>query len=188
LITVALTATIDATDGCVWNAVVDPAERRRWDDRVLGEIRIPRSDDRLLRSTRRARIDLHADAIRRTCWRFRISGIPLVMVDETHRIDGRERVFGRITIGSMHFDQTITVHAAHDRSGPHTRLGMKLVAANSIAVIGELVPRLEVQRILIEYVDRTLRQIRKYCEALEQPGPADREPDPCRFPGRVVAL
>jgi hypothetical protein len=80
-------------------------------------------------------------------------------------MEGHERLFGRISIGSMHFDQTITVVEERDESGPRTRLGMKLVASNSIAVIGELVPRLEVQRFVIEYVDTTLRLIRKHCEA-----------------------
>lgn len=91
------------------------------------------------------------------------------MIEETHRIEGHDRVLGRISIGSMRFDRTITLHAEHDRSGPRTRLGMKLVASNSIAVIGELVPRLEVQRIVIEHVDTTLRQVRKFCEGLPQP-------------------
>ena len=65
----------------------------------------------------------------------------------------------------MHFEQTLTVIEERDESGPRARLGMKLVASNSIAVIGELVPRLEVQRLVIDYVDTTLRLIRKYCEA-----------------------
>ena len=97
-----------------------------------------------------------------------LAGVPLVMIDEIHRIEGHERILGRITIGSMRFDRTITLRAEHDRSGPRTRVGMKLVASNRLAVIGELVPRIEVQRIVIEHVDTTLRQIRKYCESLPQ--------------------
>lgn len=168
----ALTATIDATGECVWRALLDPALRPRWDDRILGEIRLPLRSDRVLHGVRRAPTTRHGDALRRACWRFRLAGIPLVMVEEIHRIEGHDRLLGRISIGSMHFDQTITLHAEHDRSGPRTRLGMKLVASNSIAVIGELVPRLEVQRIVIEYVDTTLRQVRKYCEGLPHPDAA----------------
>ena len=41
---------------------------------------------------------------------------------------------------------------------------MKLVAHNSIAVIGEIIPRLDVQKIIMEYVDMTLRQVQKHCE------------------------
>lgn len=156
----ALTATIDATGERVWRSIVDPSERPFWDDRILGEIKRPLGSPIGDRPTRRS-----PDPIRCTRWRFRFSGIPLVLVDETHRMEGHERLFGRISIGSMHFDQTITVAEERDESGPRTRLGMKLVASNSIAVIGELVPRLEVQRFVIEYVDTTLRLIRKHCEA-----------------------
>ena len=42
---------------------------------------------------------------------------------------------------------------------------MKVVARNSITVIGEIVPRLDVQKLVIEYVDATLRQVQKHCEA-----------------------
>ena len=169
MITVALTATIDAEGERVWRAIVEASERPLWDDRILGEIQLPKPRVRGRPSNRIARSDLHTNVIRRTAWRFRLTDIPLVMVDEVYRQEGRERLVGRISIGSLHFDQVITVHEEWDSSGPHTRLGMKLVAGNSIAVISELVPRLDVQRIVIEYVDTTLRQIRKYCETDEQP-------------------
>lgn len=81
------------------------------------------------------------------------------------RADGHDRIVSRISIGSMHFDQTLTLHEEDDESGPRTRLGMKIVARNSIAVIGEVVPRLDVQKVVIEYVDATLRQVQKHCEA-----------------------
>lgn len=168
MITVALTATIDAAGERVWRAIVEAGERPLWDDRILGEIRlpIPRKTPHVRgeRSNGTPRTDPHPQAIRRTAWRFRLAGIPLVMVDEVYRQEGQERLVGRISIGSLHFDQVITVHEERDPSGPHTRVGMKLVAGNSIAVISELVPRLDVQRIVIEYVDTTLRQVRKYCE------------------------
>lgn len=166
MITVALTATIDATAERVWRAVADPDERACWDDRILGEIRLPVSASRSMRT--RSRVpDLGSPAIRSNCWRFRLSDVPLVMIEETLRIEERERLFGRTSIGSLHFAQTLTLHAEYDRSGPRVRLGMKLVGANRVAVIGELIPRIEAQRFLIEYADTTLRQVRKHCEASE---------------------
>jgi hypothetical protein len=165
LITVALSATIDSTSERVWRALVDPAERPLWDDRILGEIPTPPSRAPRRGAPRAA--DDPQDVLRRTRWRFRLADIPLVMVDEILRVEGHDRLYGRISIGSMHFDETITVHAENDPSGPHARLGMKLVSHNSIAVIGELVPRLDVQRLVIGYVDTTLRQVRKHCEAEE---------------------
>jgi len=169
LITVALTATIDATRERVWCAVADPALRPLWDDRILGEIAGAGDRKRANAPARSGRGERRDEILRRSRWRFRLSEIPLVMVDEIHRIEGHERLDGRISIGSMHFDETITVHAEDDPAGPRTRLGMKLVACNSIAVIGEWLPRLDVQRLVIEYVDTTLRQVRKYCEGGEGP-------------------
>jgi hypothetical protein len=65
----------------------------------------------------------------------------------------------------MHFDQTLTLHTEDDETGPRTRLGMKIVSRNKITVIGEVVPQINVQKLLIEYVDSTLRQVQKHCEA-----------------------
>lgn len=168
MITVALTATIDADGERVWRAIALACERPLWDDRILGEIHLPMPRKRGGPSKGIVRFDRHADTLRRTVWRFRLGGVPLVMVDEVYRLEGQERLVGRISIGSLHFDQVITVHEERDPSGPHTRLGMKLVASNSIAVFSELVPRLDVQRIVIEYVDTTLRQVRKHCETDER--------------------
>jgi hypothetical protein len=67
-------------------------------------------------------------------------------------------------MGSMQFDQTLTLFSMDDETGPHTRLAMKLVADNSIAVIGEVIQRLDVQKIAFEYIDTTLSQIQEYCE------------------------
>jgi len=87
------------------------------------------------------------------------------MHDELIADEPIQRRISRISIGSMHFDQTLTLHPEDDESGPRTRLSMKLVAHNRIAVIGDVVERLDVQKIVIEYVDTTLRQVQKYCEA-----------------------
>ena len=163
MITVALSATIGAPPERVWNALIDPAQREAWDERVLGEVAVPR--DRT-RSASRARTGTDTPTpLRETRWRFRLGNVPVVMRDQILSADRGDRLVSRISIGSMHFDQTLTLHVDDDETGPRTRLGMKLVGRNSIAVIGEVVPRLDVQKMLIEYADTTLRQIQKYCEA-----------------------
>lgn len=103
-------------------------------------------------------------SLRTTKWRFRFGGVPLVMREEVLSADRHDRLDSRVSIGTMHFDQTLTFHVEDDETGPRTRLGMKIIAHNSIAVIGDVVPRLDVQKIVIEYVDTTLRQAQKYCE------------------------
>jgi hypothetical protein len=161
LITVALSITIGASAEQVWRALMDPAERATWDERILGEVAPAPDAPRRDGSRRKSRGD---DLPRRVRWRYRLGEVPLVMQDDLLSADPFERMVNRIGIGSMHFDQTLTLFSEDDETGPHTRLGMKLVARNSIAVIGAVIPRLDVQKLVIEYVDTTLRQIQKYCE------------------------
>jgi len=167
LITVALSATIGASHERVWRALVDPSERVIWDERILGEVARPLGiQARTRKRTDRPRgVPDKQAVIRETRWRFKLGSVPLVMQDEIIAADRHDRLVSRISIGSMHFDQTLTLHTEDDESGPRTRLGMKLIAQNSIVVIGEVVQRVDVQKIVIEYVDTTLRQVQKYCEA-----------------------
>jgi len=160
LITVALSATIGAPIDRVWRALTDPSERIVWDERILGEVSLSRGKNDSAKTARSANT-----LPKKTRWRFRLGGIPVVMQDIISDADLNERLVSRISIGSMHFDQTLSFHREDDESGPRTRLGMKLVARNQIAVIGEVVQRLDVQKIVIEYVDATLRQVQKYCES-----------------------
>jgi hypothetical protein len=166
LITVALSATIGAPANRVWRALTDSGERVAWDDRVLGKVEQSGVNPSLKKRARAGkagkRESSQADI---TQWRFRLGGIPLVMREELLLDEPDQRRVSRIAIGSMHFDQTLTLHPEDDESGPRTRLSMKLVARNRIAVIGEVVERLDVQKIIIEYVDTTLRQVQKFCEA-----------------------
>lgn len=194
LITVALSATIGASHERVWRALVDPTERQAWDERILGEVALSLATQKIRRQredprgpTRTAAVEPGPEAaqssilsreepaqrgpqsrrppLQTTRWRFRLGGVPLVMQDEVMTANRHDRLSSRISIGSIHFDQTLTLHTEDDETGPRTRLGMKLVAGNSIAVIGEVLSRLDVQKIVIEYVDTTLRQVQKYCEA-----------------------
>jgi len=160
LITVALSASIGAPIDRVWRALTDPSERPEWDERVLGPVTLAR---RNVKSKRRRTVS--TPALRKADWRFRLGSVPLVMHEEVVDENPNERLVGRISMGSMQFDQTLTLHCEDDESGPQTRLGMKLVAHNQIAVIGEVVQRLDVQKLVIEYVDTTLRQVQKHCEA-----------------------
>ena len=173
MITVALSATISVPIDRVWHAVTDPSERIVWDERILGEVSLSgertktteRTTERTTKNAESMAATQPADIVpRKTKWRFQLGGVPLVMQDVISDAERNERLVSRISIGSMHFDQTLTLHREDDESGPRTRLGMKLVARNQIAVLGEVIQRLDVQKIVIEYVDTTLRQIQKYCE------------------------
>jgi len=164
LITVALSATIGAPIDRVWRALTDPSERIVWDERILGEVSLSHGSNRSAKR-RRATGQGESALPEPTKWRFRLGGVPLVMQDSVREILRNERLVSLISIGSMRFDQTLTLYREDDESGPRTRLGMKLVTRSQIAVIGEVVQRLDVQKIVIEFVDTTLRQVQKYCEA-----------------------
>ncbi len=159
MITVALSTTIGAPTRLVWRALTDSAERVVWDERILGEVTLSE-----VARSRTTASDSDSDALHHMHWRFRLGGIPLVMQDRLVSALRFERLVSHISIGSMQFDQTLTLFSEDDEMGPHTRLAMKLVARNSIAVIGEIIPRLDVQKIAIEYIDTTLGQIQKHCE------------------------
>lgn len=194
MITVALSVPICASHERVWRALVDPKERLLWDERLLGEVALSQDSEQAKTRSRqhsaaRTRRRAHAAdgestqapsgstpnrrsgkqvekkaSIRTTRWRFRFGGIPLVMQEEVIAADRHDRLMSRVSIGTVHFDQTLTFHSEDDETGPRTRLGMKIIARNSIAVIGDVVERLDVQKIIIEYVDTTLRQAQKHCE------------------------
>lgn len=165
MITVALSVRIGARAETVWRALTDPAEREIWDERVLGEA--------VLSAAARSRSERSATpkpsggptaASARVRWRFRLAGIPQVLDEQLLEVQPEKRAVSHLAIGSMHFDQTLTFHSEDDESGPHTRLGMKLVARNQVPVIGALIERADVQKVVLEYIDATLRQAQKYCE------------------------
>lgn len=165
MITVALSAAIGAPHERVWRALVDPQERAIWDERILGPVASSRTARTSRKPPARSSAARRKPSLRTTRWRFRLGRVPLVLKEDVLRADGQDRFTSRITIGSMAFEQTLTLHDESDETGPRTRVGMKVVATNSIAVIGEVVPRLDVQKLVIEYVDATLRQVQKHCEA-----------------------
>lgn len=175
MITLALSVTVGAPTQRVWRALVDPAERIAWDERLLGEISpdvgTRKRRGAVKRPSRNAaavaltEADAVAAPLRTNRWRFRLGGVPLVMLDRIVDAEPGARLVSKIVIGSMQFEQTLTLHSENDETGHQTRVGMKLVAKNSIAVIGEIVPRVDVQKLIIEYIDTTLRQVQKHCEA-----------------------
>ena len=170
VITVALSATIGATRERVWQALTLLGERKSWDERLLGEIALttdpPRSDR--IRSDRRGAPSTAAlqGPLRSLRWRYLLGGVQLVMREDFREIEPPGRLASRISIGSLRFEQTFTLHRNDDDGGgARTRLGIRIVVGNSIAVVGEIVPRLDVQKLVIGFADTTLRQIQKHCEA-----------------------
>lgn len=165
MITIALSATINATRSRVWKALTVLDERAAWDDRVLG---IVDSGTRRL-ETRHAGPLAEDPALARPFratirWRYRLGGIPLVMQEEIRAANPPRRLLCRLSIGSLRLEQDFTLEVDEDASHARTRLGMKVMASNSIALVDEVMARLDVQKLVIAFADTTLRQIQEHCE------------------------
>jgi hypothetical protein len=67
-------------------------------------------------------------------------------------------------MGLFRFDETFTL-ALEPGAPSRTRLQLKIVAANSIPIVGGLLDRFAVRRIATDLVDEKLRALQKWCEA-----------------------
>jgi uncharacterized protein YndB with AHSA1/START domain len=149
VITIAMSTRISATPARVWRALTSPSELVAWDTRILAPVEIP---DRYPFSGQHMR------------WRYRIGGVQVVMHDRPLEVSSPERLRRTLQIGSLRYEQTFQLTAASDDDA-RTLLGVKLVASNSVPVIGDVLDRFDVRRFTTEHVDETLRAIQNWCES-----------------------
>ncbi len=132
----------------VWRALTDPAELVVWDERILAPLE---SEDGYPFSGQHMR------------WRYRIGPIQLVLHDHPLEVSAPEKLRTAISFGSLQYEQTFTL-LPEEGPQPRTRLGMRLVASNSVPVVGSVVDRFSVRRMATEHVDVTLRSLQRWCE------------------------
>ncbi len=153
LITIVMSSAIAATQQCVWQALTVPSECMGWDENLLSAI---------------DPVEAYPKAGETVRWQYRMGSVPIVMREEPIEIVPGRKLRSRITLGSLHFDQTYTLGLEQDlQSGANavkTLLGMKVIASNSAAVLGAVIDRFEVRRITTDRVDATLRAITNWCE------------------------
>ena len=77
-----------------------------------------------------------------------------------------------MSLGLFRFDETFQL-TSEPGDGQRTRLALKLVASNSVPVVGGALDRFAVRRLAAEFVDAKLRAVQKWCEA---PPPRRRGP------------
>ena len=98
-----------------------------------------------------------------------MGSVPIVMREQPIEVVAGRKLHSKVTLGSLHFDQTFTLNLEHDPAnvgdGTKTLLGMKVVASNSAPVLGAVIDRFEVRRLTVDRVDATLRAITKWCES-----------------------
>ena len=139
---------ISATPARVWRALTSPAELVAWDARILAPVEMP---DRYPFSGQHMR------------WRYRIGGVQVVMHDRPLEVTSPERLRRSLQIGSLRYEQSFQLGSVSDDAS-RTLLGVKLVASNSVPVIGDVLDRFDVRKFTTEHVDETLRAIQKWCE------------------------
>ena len=101
-------------------------------------------------------------------WRARMNGLPIILHDHPIEVSVNERLRSSIAMGLFRFDETYTLMDDLLEAG-RTRLMMKVVISNEIAVVGGSLDRFAVRQQATALVSTTLRAIRQWCERCEQP-------------------
>lgn len=146
-----MTTVVDAARERVWRALTDPEERVSWDGRLLAPIDAPAD---------------YPFAGQHVRWRYRMGGVQMVLHDRPRTVVPPERLQSALAVGTMHLEQTLTLAAEEgdgEGAAPRTRLGMSVVASNSVPILGSVVDRFEVRQLAADYIDETLRALQSWC-------------------------
>jgi len=153
VITAALSAVVERDRATVWRALTDPDELVSWDGNRIAAIEIP---------------DAHPAPGGHVRWRSRLGSVQLVQDEKTLEVVSGERLHSRVKLGSLRFEETWTLFEekpATTGSPVRTRVSLKIVASSSVPVIGAVVDRFEVKRMVVERIDQSLRSLQKWLEA-----------------------
>jgi uncharacterized protein YndB with AHSA1/START domain len=148
VITVAMSTGVSADRDRVWRALTVPEELIRWDEGLVALLH-PADG-----------YPLEGQQVR---WRYRLGAIAVILRNSLLEVVPKERLRSATRMGLFRFDETFTL--GRDIAEPErTRLQLKLVAENSVPVVGGLLDRFAVRSLAVELVDRKLRSIQKWCE------------------------
>jgi uncharacterized protein YndB with AHSA1/START domain len=149
VITTAMSTVIGADRARVWRALTQAAEVVRWDERVL-ELVEPAGE--------------YPQVGRKVRWRYRLGAIPMLLHECPLEVIPDARLRSSVALGLFHFDETFQL-AKEPGDALRTRLTLKLVAGNSIPVVGGVLDRFAVRRLANEFIDAKLRAVQKWCES-----------------------
>ena len=140
---------IEADRDAVWHALTDPNEVMAWDERALAPVD-PAPDYPFTPGGMR--------------WRVRLGSVPVVLHDRPTAVVAGSRLKRRVKLGGLRYEQTFTLTPAPGAPG-HTVLGLKLVTANWIPLVGDSVDRFSARELATSHVDDTLRQVQAFFES-----------------------
>ena len=141
-----MSAVIEAEPRCVWRALTDPEELCTWDENLLAPVDPPSGYPRI-------------DAPQR--WRYLLGGIQVLLHEQPLEVSLERRLQSSLTMGGLKLEQTYTLAPEAES---RTRLSVRIVAGNSVPVLGATIDRFEVRKLATERVDALLRSIQKWCE------------------------
>jgi hypothetical protein len=166
MITTAMSTVIGAGRARVWRALTEAAEVVRWDERVVGLVDPAVEYPRVGQSVR---------------WRYRMGAIPVLLSECPLEVIPDSRLRCAVALGLFRFDETFQL-ASEPGDGERTRLTLKLVASNSIPVVGGALDRFAVRRIANDFIDAKLRAVQKWCENPQGPAPPEAPDARCAAP------
>jgi hypothetical protein len=150
LITVAMSKVIRSPRARVWRALVSPDELIRWDERRIS-LEAPIPDYPALGSSARWR-----------CW---LGALSVERQEDPLEVIPAERLRSAVRLASFEFEETYTLA---NQAPDATRLSLRVVAKNTLPLLGGELDRFDVRRLSAERVDQTLTQLQRWCEAPAQ--------------------
>lgn len=159
MITIALSTVIGAERERVWRALTRPAERIRWDERLVELLEASPGDPRPGQTLR---------------WRYRLGAIAVELQERPLEVRPPERLHCEGALGLFRFSVIYALgveSGAPARTADRTKLALRLTTPNSVAVVGGSLDRFDVRRVASEFLDARLRALQKWCESTPEPGP-----------------
>jgi hypothetical protein len=96
-------------------------------------------------------------------WRYRLGAVRVVLRDEPREVEPGSRLRSLLAFGQLELEETCTL-SAEPGDGQRTRFGLRVVASNSVPVVGGMLDRFTVREIVSEHADARLRALQKWCE------------------------
>ena len=146
MITVAMSKVIRSPRARVWRALVSPSELIRWDERRIS-LETPIPD-----------YPAPGQPARWRCW---LGSVTVERCEDPLEVIPAERLRSAVRLASFEFEETYTLA---DQAPDATRLSLRLIAKNTLPLLGGELDRFDVRRLSAERVDETLAQIQRWCE------------------------
>jgi uncharacterized protein YndB with AHSA1/START domain len=148
VITSALSTVISASRERVWRALTTPSELIRWNDQIISLVEPAPGYPRVGQ---------------RSHWRYVMGSVEITVTQTIRRLDLEERLQSEFDLGLFHYDETYVLQTDPVDTG-RTRVSLRVVASNSIPVVGGTLDRFEVRKLAAGLIDSRLRSVRDWCE------------------------